>query len=227
MRLLLANLIHPEGEVAFANLQSLVPDPEVSTKRDFERAPHPRVIATHRSFDPRFGRVIYLVRDPRDVAASQFANLRKMQGNDGLDPIEDFIERFVAGSDAARVSTNDFGSWGENAGSWLATRSGHKGFLLVRYEDLLADTARELGRVAEFTGLPTTVDRISRAIERSSTAQLAQSNWRNDLPALQLARIEAAWGDIMACLGYKLATRDSRNVLDSSLIGLLAAGALR
>jgi len=37
-------------------------------------------------------------------------------------------------------------------------------------------------------------------------------------------RIEAAWGDIMACLGYELVTRDARAALDASLIGMLAGG---
>jgi len=139
----------------------------------------------------------------------------------------DFVDRFLAVGDAAsRVSTDNSGSWGENVGSWLAARSQHPGFLLLRYEDLLADTARELTRVADFAGLPTTPERISRAVERSSAVPSAKSGgWRSDLPEPQVARIEAAWGDIMACLGYELVTRDPRSALQSSLLGLLVAGA--
>jgi hypothetical protein len=63
--------------------------------------------------------------------------------------------------------------------------------------------------------------------EQSATPFLHSAKsggWRNDLPEPQIARIETAWGDIMACLGYELVTRDSRSALKSSLIGLLAAG---
>ncbi|MBZ5666518.1 MAG: sulfotransferase domain-containing protein [Acidobacteriia bacterium] len=227
-RFLTANLIHPDGEVGLGNLHRLVLDPDVSTKRDFDRAPQPRIIKSRSSFDPRYRRVIYVVRDPRDVAVSQYDSLRKARRMDDVFRVEEFVERFLAGGDAVRrVSTDHFGSWGENVGSWLAARSGDPGFLLLRYEDMLADTPHELTRVATFVGLSTTIERISQAIERSSTARLAQSNWRKDLPEPQVSRIEAEWGDIMACLGYKLATRDSRSALDSSLIGLLASGALR
>jgi Sulfotransferase domain len=228
LRFLIANLAHPDAEISFGNLHRLVLDPEVSTKRDFAVASRPRIIKTNNSFDPRYRRVIYVVRDPRDVAISQYASLRKARKIDEACCTEDFVERFLAGTDAANcLSTGDFGSWGENVGSWLAACSGHAGFLLLRYEDLLADTARELARVAEFVGLSTNPEKISQAIARSSTAGLAPSNWRDYLPKPQVGRIEAAWGDIMACLEYKLVTRDSRNAISTSLIGLLAAGALR
>src|SRR5208282_4449563 len=96
---------------------------------------------------------------------------------------------------------------------------------------------------ADFGGLPAVPERISRAVERGSPVKMRASEkkqdqrslpvqsgksggWRSDLPQPQVARIEAAWGDIMTCLGYELVTLDSRSALQSSLIGLLAAGAV-
>ena len=229
MRFLIANLRHPDREVGYGNLHQLVPDFDVSVKRDFDRAPRPRIIKTHGSFDPRYRRVIYVVRDPRDVALSQYDGLRDAGRNGDRVRVEDFVARFLAGGDAAsRVSTDNLGSWGENVGSWLATRSRHSGFLLLRYEDLLERTACELTRVADFAGLPTTPERISQAVERSSGDKMRMTaksaGWRSDFPEPQVARMEDAWGDIMAFLGYELVTRDPRSALKSSLIGLLAAG---
>jgi hypothetical protein len=245
-RFLIANLVHPDREVGFGNLHRLVLDPEVTVKRDFDRAPRPRFIWTHRSLDARYRRVIYVVRDPRDVALSLYHYLRKVRRIDDELPMEVFIERFLTGE-----FNRDIGSWGENAGSWVAARSRHPGFLLLRYEDLLAGTARELTRVADFAGLPATPERVSQAVERSSAGKMRESEkkrgrrsmpikgssqeippvpsaksggWRSDLPEPQVARIEGAWGDIMACVGYELVTRDPRSALKSSLIGLLAAG---
>ncbi len=224
MRFLIANLRHPDRAVSFDNLHQLVPDLDRSVKRDFDRAPQPRIVATHSSFDPRYRRAIYLVRDPRDVALAQYEHLRQLRGINDEFPMEDFIERFLTGE-----LDRHFGSWGENVGSWLATRSRYSGFLLLRYEDLLENTARELTRVAEFAGLPAIPARISQAVERSSPDKMLKmtkaGGWRSDLPESQVARIEAAWGGIMACLGYELVTRDSRSALNSSLLGLLAAGA--
>jgi hypothetical protein len=233
MRFLIANLIYPDREVSFDNLHRLVLDPDVSAKRDFDRAPQPRFVTTDGSFDPRYRRVIYVVRDPRDVVVSQYHYLRTQMSIGNEFPIEDFVERFLAGE-----PNRHLGSWGENVGSWLATRSRHPGFLLLRYEDLVSTTARELARVADFAGLPATPESIARAVERSSAEKMRESEkeqkqtampaksggWRSDLREPQIARIETAWGDIMACLGYELVTRDPRNALKSSLIGLLVAG---
>ncbi len=217
LRFLIANLIHPDRKVGLGNLHQLVLDPEVSVKRDFDRAPRPRFIKSHSSFDPRYRRVIYMVRDPRDVALLQYHDLHTLRRIDNEFPLETLIGQFLIGE-----LNRDPGSWGDNVGSWLAARSGHPGFLLLRNEDLLADTAHELTRVAEFAGLSATPARILQAVERSSANASARSSWRNDLPEPQVARIEAAWGDIMACLGYELVARDSRAALKSSLIGLLA-----
>ena len=230
-RLLIANLVHPDREVSFVNLHQLVLDPDVSVKRDFDRAPRPRIVKTDSSFDPRYRRVIYLVRDPRDVVIAQYHNLRTLGRIEDELPIEGFVERFLTGE-----LNRHLGSWGESVGSWLAARSRHPGFLLLRYEDLVSSTGRELKRVADFAGLQATPERIAQAVEHSSAPmregekKQGQSampsaksvNWRSDLGEPQIARIETAWGDIMACLGYELVTRDSGSALKSSLIGLLA-----
>ncbi len=246
MRFLIANLAFPDREVGFGTLHQLILEPAGTLKRDFDRAPRPRFIWTHRCFDPRYRRVIYVVRDPRDVALSQYHYLRKLRRIDDAFPMEDFIERFLTG-ELKRFP----GSWGENVGSWLATRARHPGFLLLRYEDLLSNTASELARVAGFAGLPANAERIAQAVERSSAEKMRENEkaqgqrstlikgsrsdiafvrvaksggWRTGLPEPLVARLEATWGDIMACLGYELVTRDSRSALASSLMGLLAAG---
>jgi hypothetical protein len=233
LRFLIANLLHPDREVSFGNLHQLILDPDVTVKRDFDRAQRPRIITSESSFDPRYRRIVYLVRDPRDVVLSQYHNLRQMGRIEDQFPLEDSVERFLRGE-----NNRHLGSWGENAGSWLATRSHHPGFLLLRYEDLLSGTARELTRVAEFVGLQSTPESIAQAIERSSAQpregekkqgqsampflpSMNSGSWRNDLREPQIARIETAWSDIMACLGYELITHDPGSAIKSSLIGFL------
>jgi Sulfotransferase domain len=244
-RFLIANLIFPDQTVNFGNLHRFVLDPTVTVQRDFRRAPRPRIVKTHGPFDPRYRRVICVVRDPRDVALSQYHYLRKLRKIDDEFPLPSFMDHFLTGE-----LKRDLGSWGENVGSWLAARHQHPGFLLLRYEDLLAQTAQELTRVANFCGFPADPERVSQAVERSSADRMRESeklqgarsmlikgsrpdipfvrsaksgDWRSDLAESQVARIEAAWGDIMACLGYELVTRDPRCALQSSLIGLLAS----
>src|ERR1700751_2174698 len=70
-RFLIANLLHPEEPATFLNIGRLVPDAEVQSSRYMRSIPSPRVIKSHTYFDPRYPRVIYIVRDPRDVAPSE------------------------------------------------------------------------------------------------------------------------------------------------------------
>jgi hypothetical protein len=224
MQFLAANLLHPDQAVDSNELPKLIVDPDVTVKRDIDRVPRPRVVKSYSSFDPRYRRVIYLVRDPRDVAISQYRSLVKSRDLHTDTSLETFLERFLMG-ELDRYT----GSWGENVGSWLAARSGYTGFLVVRYEDVVADTARELALIAEFAGWPTVPERISQAVERSSSNKSTRSesteqgSWRGVLNETQVARIEAAWSDIMSCLGYELAQGRSHEALEPSLIGLLTS----
>lgn len=227
-RFLIANLVYPESPVNFANINTLVPDPEALSKRRMEQLPSPRILKSHECFHPRYPRIIYLVRDPRDVAVSQFHfhRKRKVIGDDY--PLESFIKRFVTAD-----TTPTYGSWGENVGSWLAARSGRPGFLLVRYEDLVSQIGREMARVAEFLNIEAQPGLISQAVERSSADRMRQlekaaankwsttketrqdiafvrsaksGDWRSALPAPCVAEIETAWGPLMRWLGYDVSS---------------------
>src|SRR2546426_5032921 len=66
-RFLVANLLHPETAATFAKIERLVPDAEAQSSRYLRKLPSPRAIKSHSYFNPRYPRVIYIVRDPRDV----------------------------------------------------------------------------------------------------------------------------------------------------------------
>jgi hypothetical protein len=238
-RFLIANLVHPETPATFANIHVLVPDPEGTPKREFDRMSRPRIIKSHECFDPRYPRVMYIVRDPRDVALSQYHYHRKCMKIADDYPIEQFVERFIAGQ------TCPHGSWGENVSTWLATRRNDPRFLLLRYEDLVADTPRELAKIAAFLGINASRDRIAQAVERSSAENMrklekAQSHlssltkssrkdlpfvraassggWRSGLPQPLVAKIEAAWAPLMLHLGYELSTHPEQDAGDFDLV---------
>ena len=227
-RFLLANLLHPEEPATFANIHRLMPDPTGTTNRDFDRMPRPRIIKSHDCFDPRFPRVVYVVRDPRDVAISQYHYHRKLRKIGDQSPIEEFVGRFLAGK------TCPHGSWGQNVITWLATRQDPARFLLLRYEDMVADTARELTKVVAFLNLNAGPERIAQAVERSSASRMrkleekgsqecgltkdsrkdlsfvraaSSGGWKSELPPAMVERIESAWGPVMHYLGYELTTQ--------------------
>ncbi len=183
-RFLLGNLMNPDKPVGFSDIENVVPDIAVYPRADFRKLKRPRLIKSHDCFDPRYRRVIYIIRDPRDVAVSLYYYAKKVKNIDDSFSLEAFITRMLVPGRSYN------GTWGEHAGSWLVNPSNiaeftlhHNGapphstpgatghgreFLLVRYEDLLQDAHAGLHRIAEFLGLEATPERIEQAVARSS-----------------------------------------------------------
>jgi Sulfotransferase domain len=247
-RFLIANLMYPDTPADFSNINRLTPDPEASSKRELARMPRPRIIKSHQYFDPRYKRVIYVVRDPRDVALSQFHFYRKRGLLEDGYPPETFVPRFVAGE------TTPYGSWGENVAGWLATRQNRPGFLLLRYEDMLEDAARELNKVASFLEIPPDAERIANAVRRSTADEMRKleksqarlwsstkgtrqdvpfvraaksGGWRTGLPEAAVAQLEAAWGHLMKHLGYELLFPARTTNFDSQFVETMLNGPSR
>ena len=228
-RFLIANLVHPDKEVSFANIEKLIPDTSSQSNRALKATQRPRIIKTHEYFDHRYPKTIYIVRDPRDVALSYYDFQRKyMQIGDAY-PLEQYVDDFVSG----KLISIGWGTWGENVASWIYTRGKRNNFLLLRYEDMMNDTERELARISEFLDIPPDLHRLRHAVESSSAdrmrtlekleedkwvatknrrkdipfVRLAKSGgWRTALPASCVQQIENAWGGLMTTLGYQLVT---------------------
>jgi hypothetical protein len=238
-RFLVANLVYPHRNPNWGNIDQLIPGPEVVSKRYLQSMQRPRIIRSHDPFDPRYKRVIYITRDPRDVALSQYHHHQKRKLIDENYPFATFLQRFLAGE------TNEHGSWRENVGSWLAARYGDPQFLLLRYEDMIASPQHELGRVAEFLGVEATAQDLARSVEQSSPERMRQlekmnmdknaltkgtrqdlpfvrtakfGNWKSEMQQSSIAVIEAAWAPLMKWLGYELVSRDSRLVENFSFL---------
>ena len=226
-RFLIANLVYPDKDVSFLNIERLIPDTSSQSNRAMRRTPRPRLIKIHEYFDHRCRKVIYIARDPRDVVLSYYDFQRKYRHFEDGYPLERYVDDCIQG----RLSSAGWGTWGENVASWLYTRGKTKGFLLLRYEDMMEDPARELTRVAAFLGIDTDPARIQNAVDKSSANRMREmekresgqwvatrnhrqdipfvrvakaGGWKEKLPASCVAQIEAAWGDIMRDLGYEL-----------------------
>jgi hypothetical protein len=203
-------------------------------------------LKSHDCFEPRYPRVIYVVRDPRDVALSQFHMNRKRNVIADDYPIEKWVPGFLEGQTSVYP-----GSWREHVSSWLTARQGRPDFLLLRYEDLVSDAERELARIASFLKMNPQPEQIAQAVSQSSADNMRQlekatahlwsttkdtrrdipfvrtarsGGWRSDLPPASVAEIETAWGPLMRWLGYELSSgRGAAGQGDDCLASLLGA----
>jgi hypothetical protein len=230
-RFLVCNLINPDDPVTFAGLEARIPEIYDTTDRALRAFPRPRIIKSHECFDPRYRRVIYIVRDPRDVLFSyyEFQLKRRVISDDCS--LEEFLPRFMKSEFEPKT-----GSWRDHVVSWTATRGGEEDFLLLRYEDMLANTHKESTKIGLFLGLNADPQRIARAVELSSADRMrklekeqsgqwketrktrrdkpfvrkaAAEGWKSSLPERCVAQIESAWGEVMQSVGYELVGRKS------------------
>jgi hypothetical protein len=229
-RFLVCNLINPDDPVNFAQLESRIPEIYDVTDRNLRAFPRPRIIKSHECFDPRYKKIVYIVRDPRDVLISYYEFQLKRRVISEDISLEDFVPRFMESEIEPKT-----GSWRDHVVSWTATRGSQKNFLLLRYEDMLADTQKESTKIAAFLGLDSSPERIARAVALSSADRMrklekeqsrqwketketrqdkpfvrkaASGGWKTILSEKSVAQIESAWGDAMRSAGYKLVTAD-------------------
>jgi hypothetical protein len=229
MRFLVGNLVHQNKPMTFLNLESRLPDMYVHSDREMRNMARPRVIKSHECFDPRYKRVVYIVRDPRDVALSNYYwELKKGSFPDGF-AMRDFVPRWIASQYWPRL-----GCWGDHVTSWLSTRRNHSDFVLLQYEDLTAHTERELASVARLLQIDATPERLRQAVQLSSADRMrkleqeeggkwlqtkytrqdapfvrkaASGGWKAQLPEESVALIESTWQPLMNELGYEMVTK--------------------
>lgn len=142
--------------------------------------------------------VIDLVRDPRDVVASQRAFNKRHDGKLFGRPqaeSDEQQERVLLGAIAMRLE--------EMRAPTSASR------IMVRYEDLLTDTEGTCATISEVTGLSVDAKTVNlqspltEAHMTSSSARDSIGRWRRDLDEVTLERIERRLGPSMAAIGYR------------------------
>lgn len=234
-RFLLGNLIAPGDPVTFANIESRIPEIYFNSDRVLRSLPRPRLLKSHECFQPHYRKVIYIVRDPRDVAVS-FYHHNVKAGNIPDDyRMRDFIPRFINAEFDAK-----WGSWSDHVRSWLVLRQGRPDFILLRYEEMKSEPLRELSRIAAFlqkswfTNLGRNAEQLQRAVDLSSPERMRElekkqasqwvltkstrsdkpfvrsaiaGEWKSQLPEESVVALESAWGNLMRSLGYELQTR--------------------
>ncbi len=222
-RFLIGNVIYLDENLDFISVEKRIPDIYLHTDSALLRIKSPRVLKSHEYFTPRYKRVIYIVRDPRDVLVSYYYHLIKANRFDPNKPIYEFAVEFMAGK------FDPYGSWYENVSTWVSARKGSRDFILIRYEDMLTNTQNELQKIVTFLGHERDTGQMNAAIERSSITTMQElekkqanqwgttkgtnlnmpfirsgksGDWENHLPKEVSNMVESEWGELMRELGY-------------------------
>ncbi|MEP5508764.1 MAG: sulfotransferase domain-containing protein [Erythrobacter sp.] len=177
-----------------------------------------RFFKSHLPYAPYFldGKVIYVVRDGRDVLISYFDYYRHIKNYDGS--LDDFIEKATKG-------WMRYGTWHENVGRWIMHRD-HPNMLLFKFEDMRVDGFATARQVADFAGIKASDQQIEQALEASSVekvhstmrswnsasgtgfsggaSQGGRKTWRDRLTSKQNKAFVDRAGEVLEQLGYPM-----------------------
>jgi hypothetical protein len=188
---------------------------------------NPTLIKSHHSFGEFAGiqlfpeaftrRVIYVVRDPRDVACSMTNHFGKSH-----EEAVEFINAPARLGDEPHM-VHLINTWSEHVHSWTTQQK--VSTCIVKYEDLQKDTAQELREILEFLEWEIDEERIAKAVEANQFEKLQAheaengfkeakqhgpffrrgivGSWRDELTPELVQKIEEKHGEEMKRQGYE------------------------
>lgn len=122
----------------------------------------PRVYQTHLTFAdiPKGGRIIYVVRELPDIAASFWKYVQQFEGFLQNNTVDEVAKMMMGGM-------LYYGLWPDHISGYWQARKDPK-VLIVRYSDLKKDISAEIGRIAKFLDIGLTPKEAECVQEQSS-----------------------------------------------------------
>lgn len=173
IRLLLANIQHPEKPQGYIAMEKLVPDLHQLSKvykcnfNDLKKKNldwNPVVIKSHfiSLLEYSDWPCVYLYRDGRDVVLSYYLFERYMKKHNLT--WHEYLEQFIAGN-------IQFGGWKEHVEHWM-NKSGS--ILMLSYEDLFDHPVETMQVVCNFLEINPTKETIEEAVIKTSYKRLRE-----------------------------------------------------
>lgn len=165
VRFILGALIFSE-RIDWRNMDFIVPDIYRMTDKELLRTRRPRFLKSHSSYDKRYKKIVYIVRNPEKVAISYFYYMLKFKRrgySENSESLNKFLLDFMAGS------IDDFGNWDINVRSWLhSPQANNEDLIICKYEDLVNDPGNQVRRILEFLGIQRSDEEIFWALDWAS-----------------------------------------------------------
>ena len=180
------------ARATFASVRNYIADlcvGEQVTSHTFQDPPT-RFYKIHSVFSPQFIHSLYLVRHPVDVMAS---NLRYAIGRGWWqsDKTEDFLDHPILGIEA----------WKRHVQGWLVDNSFASDVIfihLLRYEDLVANSEKELRAIDANFGWQLPEDAITGAVEAASreNMRIQEATYRQHNPNHQFEFVSPSGSEV-------------------------------
>jgi Sulfotransferase domain len=212
----------------FGNVNESIPDVK-DRKTGIALMPNGgRLIKTHEPYHPEYKKAVYLVRDPRDVALSEYAYQTALGLVD--QPLDDYLRVFLT------KGVNPFSSWSAHINSWLSAPLSSDQLLVVKFEDLRHDTTNGVADIIRFFGLTPNLAQIREAVANNSVERMkakeketpqraskkgqfirsgSVGGWRAKLTEAQIAVVRDHASDLLNRLSYPLDAQAQEAVLAS------------
>jgi len=164
----MANLINsflPDSaqEVDWLRKQQIVPTvskvADAKAQPNYDILPPPRILHSHAVYTELFPKVIYIMRDGRDVMVSYYYHHKKFANFKGT--FYEYLQSFEHRT-----------AWHEHVNSWIYQNPSAAKMYVVRYEDLLQAPQTEVEKIVQFAGLNCTNAQIKQSIMNSTFNQL-------------------------------------------------------
>jgi hypothetical protein len=149
---------------------------------DLEKWPSPRVFKCHNATPAemddlifkgnRTAKIIYVLRDPRDVAVSLYHHMRKTGLSQFMNEasFDEFQSQYMR--DGKVVF---YGLWENHVDNWMSKRHEYD-ILVLKYEDMIEDASREIQKVANFIGLNLIKSKIDDIAEKTSFKRMTKQD---------------------------------------------------
>ncbi|KAJ7341865.1 hypothetical protein JRQ81_007491 [Phrynocephalus forsythii] len=144
---------------------------------DFAKRESPRLIASHLPYHlvPKGlrsgrGKVIYVLRNPKDVLVSYYHFSKYSRKLEELD-FEDLMERFLAGKVIA-------GLWLDHVEGWSTHRDDFN-ILFLTYEEMKKDLRSAVLKICRFVGKKLTEEEIDEVVDRATFDKMSKDRRAN------------------------------------------------
>src|SRR5947209_7155167 len=202
----------------FGNVNESIPDVK-EHKTGLPLMPNGgRLIKSHEVYHPEYRKAVYLVRDPRDVALSEYAYQTALGLVD--QPLDEYLRVFLT------KGVNPFASWSAHVNSWVSAPLSAENLLVVKFEDLRRDTVTGISEIIRFFGITPNDAQIRQAVANNSVERMkakeketpqraskkgqfirsgSVGGWRGKMTEAQVAIVREHAEALLNRLGYPVA----------------------